>query len=86
MVFGFIIRFNTIGNIGKNAFQNCIGLTGELNLEGVTSMETGAFRGCKGITSVNIGSTLRHLPENFFYGASVDEIVIPNTITSAHEY
>ena len=54
--------------IGKSAFQNCTGLTGDLVIpESVTNIGKDAFNGCTGLTgTLTLSSNLKDIPENAF--------------------
>lgn len=69
--------------IGKEAFQWCSGLTGELKLpENLTSMGEGAFSYCTSLTSIIIPEKLKELPAKaFFNDDAVVRIMIPSSVT-----
>lgn len=69
--------------IGKEAFQWCSGLTGELKLpENLTSMGEGAFSYCTSLKSIIIPEKLKELPAKaFFNNDAVLRIMIPSSVT-----
>ncbi len=67
--------------IGSYAFQNCSGLTGELNLgecTNLTSIGNYAFSGCSGLTSVDLSgcTNLTSIERYAFDGCSALESVV----------
>ena len=62
---------DTVVKIGRNAFEDCVGLTGEVVIpNSVTRIDTDAFISCSGITSLIIGSSVSFIDEDAFYGCS----------------
>ncbi len=57
----------SVKTIGRNAFYNCSGLTGDLVIpNSVTTIESYAFYKCSGLTSVTIGTGLEVLEGSAF--------------------
>ena len=62
---------NTVTTIGEEAFQYCIGLTGDLNIpNSVTKIGSDSFYGCTGLTSVTIPNSVTSINSYAFYGCT----------------
>jgi hypothetical protein len=88
---------NSVTSIGKEAFYACRGLTSVTIGNSVTSIGQKAFIDCSGLTSVNISdiaawfnitfadkfSNPLNCAEHFFLnGVEIEDLVIPNGVTS----
>ncbi|NLL94522.1 MAG: leucine-rich repeat protein [Thermoplasmatales archaeon] len=81
---GSAITGITIGenvtSIGKNAFKDCVSLSGELSLpHGLTRIDDGAFRGCTGIAGdIAFPAALTHIGDDAFRGcAGITSVSLP---------
>lgn len=76
--------------IGEEAFGDNKTITSVVIPEGVTELQTGAFLGCRSLTSVSIPSTLAIIGDRSFMDTACTEIVLSDNITylgsSAFEY
>ena len=61
-------RIAGLREIGEDAFNYCISMEGNIDLSGVTSIGSNAFKDCSSITSVSYGPT--YVPYRAFYGCS----------------
>ena len=67
-------------SVGNNAFEGCAGLTGTLDLTGVTSVGNNAFANC-GFTSVNLAEGLLKIGDSAFAGCMLTgTLVLPSTL------
>lgn len=80
----------TLKTIGKNAFLNCSGFTGNLTIpNSVTSIGTSAFLKCSGFTgNLTIPNSVTSIGDYAFEKCSglKGNLTIPNSITSIGEY
>lgn len=77
---------NSVTNIGEQAFDTCIGLTGVTIPNGVTTIGDYAFAYCFNLASVNIpGSVTTIGNEAFLYCTSLTGITLPNSIATLGE-
>ncbi len=74
----------TVTKIGNSAFWNYTGLTGTVTLPStVTTIEYGAFRGCTGLTGVNLSNVVTIGDGAFSYCSGLTgTLTIPNSVTS----
>lgn len=76
--------------IGEEAFGDNKTITSVVIPEGVTELQTGAFLGCRSLTSISIPSTLAIIGDRSFMDTACTEIVLSDNITylgsSAFEY
>ena len=79
----------TLETIGSNAFRNCSGLTGALDLSNCTSLTSigiYAFNNCRGLTSITLPSNLTSIGDSAFYSCSkLTSITLPSNLTSIGE-
>lgn len=71
------LRFNWLDYIGSNAFKNCTGLSGTLDLGGVVYIGSGAFAGCTNITGIKLSSFHCALGDKSAFPSSVTTIMVP---------
>ena len=76
------IEGNPVTRIGKDAFRNCTKIS-SLDLRNVTHVEDYAFYGCKGITTLNMGSSLTSLGDCSFASISNVVVTIPESKITA---
>ena len=80
----------TLKTIGKNAFLNCSGFTGNLTIpNSVTSIGDYAFYKCYGFNgNLTIPNSITSIGEYVFSGCwgFIGDLTIPNSITSIGEY
>ena len=74
---------NSVTNIGKQAFQNCNGLT-DVNIpDGVTDIGWEAFYGCSSLTNMIVGNGVRNIGLGAFWGCSgLASVTIPSSVTN----
>ena len=72
----------SVTSIGKNAFDNCTGVTKVTIPNSVTSIGNYAFAGCNSLTSVNVPNSVTTIGEYAFGGCNFSSITIPNSVTS----
>ena len=90
---------NSVTSIGDYAFRGCTELTSVTIPNSVTSIGGGAFGGCKKLTSVHITDLENWCKITFngdafdsdghflyFNGKKIEDLVIPNSITSIGDY
>ena len=77
-------------SIGRDAFSDCSGFTGELTIpSSVTSIGDAAFHGCSGLSGdLTIPSSVTSIGGGAFYGCSglSGELTIPSSVTSIGDY
>ncbi len=78
---------NLVTSIGINAFSNCTGLaTVNFNAENCTSMGylgSPVFQGCTTLSTLNIGSGVKAIPNYAFSGWNgLTTVTIPNSVTT----
>lgn len=77
---------NTIGNIiGRMCAWTCpLPIVKGVCIvpEGITKLGSSCFACCKGLTRVELPSTLREIGESAFEETSIDKIIIPEGVTS----
>lgn len=72
--------------IDERAFYNCTSLK-EISIpNGVTEISIGAFQSCSALTTVNIPTSLIEISSNAFYNTKINNIVIPDSVTSIGGY
>lgn len=71
------LRFDYLDYIGYHAFENCYGLSGTLDLGGVTYIGSGAFAGCTNITGIKLSSFNCILADKSAFPSSVTTIAVP---------
>ncbi len=74
-----------ITSIGRRAFYNCSGLTGQLTIPtSITTIGSSAFSGCSKLTSVTIPSSVTTIDSDAFSGCSrlTGLLNIPSSVTS----
>ena len=83
----------TLETIGSNAFRNCSGLTGALDLSNctsLTSIRVMAFYGCSGLTGeldFSNCTSLTSIGDSAFYNCSrLTSITLPSSLTSIGDY
>ena len=92
---------NSVTSIGEKAFYYCSGLTSVTIGNSVTSIGERTFEGCSGLTSVHISdiaawcnikfdgynsNPLSYAHHLYLNGEEVNDLVIPNSVTSIGEY
>lgn len=78
---GDIIIPDGIERIDAGVFANKSSLTG-INLNGVTTLGSGVFKGCNNLRAVNLGNHLTSIPADTFWGCnSLNSVTIPNSVT-----
>jgi len=79
-----VIKFKTdVTRIGRNAFEDCSGLTSVTIPNSVTSIGDAAFSGCSSLTSVTIPNSVTNIgPEAFADCRSLTSVTIGNSVTS----
>ncbi len=77
-----------VRTIGKYAFENCIGLRGELKIPNkVTSIGEYAFHWCSGLTNVTIGSNVKTIDDKAFSGCrGLTSVTIGENLQTIGEY
>jgi uncharacterized repeat protein (TIGR02543 family) len=74
---------NSVTQIGKNAFWECLTITTISIPESVTSIGEWAFAGCTVLASVSIPEGVTSIDGNAFYGCtSLTAVTIPASVTS----
>ena len=74
-----------VTNIGNNAFKECNNLNSvEFGDDSqLTSIEEGAFYGCKSLADIKLPSTLTNIGDNaFYYCSSLTSVTIPSSVTT----
>ena len=83
----YMNRTRKVTSIGKEAFENCYGLTSVTIPNSVTSIKGYAFSGCYGLTSVTIPNSVTSIGIYAFSGCSgLTSVTIPNSVTSIGNY
>lgn len=78
-----INNFSTISSIGERAFANCTSLT-SIEITNNTTVESSAFQGCTGVTTVNYNATT--IKNNTFMGCtSLNSVTLGNKVTGIQE-
>lgn len=72
-------NFQNLRNIGEKAF-NSVYLPAEICLEKV-SLSINAFAFTKGVKKVVMNNRLRKVPEGCFNSSSIEEIILPNSVS-----
>ena len=73
---------NDVTKIGRNAFNDCRGLTGIIIPDGVTSIEEQAFKDCTNLTSITIPSSVTSIGNSAFSDCtSLTGITVPEGVT-----
>ena len=95
----YMVFPESVTSIGKSAFKNCINLKSVSLGKNMTTIWTGTFSGCKGLTSVTIesnalmttvgkgedyGNTTRSMKD--FFGNQVKEYVIGNSVSTIGDF
>lgn len=77
----------TVKSVNREAFSNNRYITSVTVPEGVTDIGKYCFRGCIGLSSVTLPSTLKNICEGAFYECnSLKEIEIPDGVTKIGSY
>lgn len=86
--FADTLKGGTITAIGPNAFSTSRMVAGvtALDLSGITSIGSGAFRGLTGLESVTLNENLTEIPAYAFYGSGIKSIDIPDGVTKIGDY
>ena len=82
---------NNVTGIGGSAFERCSGLTTvNFNAENCTTMGSfwyPVFGGCNNLKILNIGESVKTIPDYAFYGCTgLKEVIIPNSVTKIGVY
>jgi len=84
---GDIVIPNEVTTIGRNAFENCVGLTSIEIAESVIEIAAYAFYGCSKLTSIEILTGVTKIGDAAFQGcSSLINIKIPKSVTEIGEY
>ena len=77
---------NNITSIGNDAFRECTNLqTLNFNAANCTTMGSSSypsFSACTALTTLNIGSEVKNIPDYAFYGRPLTSVMIPNGVLS----
>ncbi|EAY18250.1 Leucine Rich Repeat family protein [Trichomonas vaginalis G3] len=81
------ISFPILTSIGKNAFQNCIGLTSaDIQLSSVVTLDDYAFMGCKLLPSFNLPRNIKYLGISVFQDCiKLSKVLFQSTLISIKE-
>ena len=78
-----IVGDGVITSIGKEAFLNCISLTGIPSYNSTINIDQSAFSGCTGLTRIQIPDSVNSIGNSAFYGCvNVKEMIIPSGVTA----
>ena len=68
-----------------NSYSGTVTVPGTVSINGVTYSVTGvgnsAFRGCSGLTAVNLPASVTSIGKYAFYGAGITDVAIPEAVT-----
>ncbi|MCH5245692.1 MAG: leucine-rich repeat domain-containing protein [Muribaculaceae bacterium] len=67
---GNLVLPETVRSIGRQAFQNCSGLTGVLDLSKLKTLSGNIFEGCSGFNQLILGDNITGIPVDAFSGCS----------------
>jgi hypothetical protein len=74
---------SSVTYIGRNAFNNCTGLTSVTIPNSVTSFGVSVFYGCSGLISISIPSTITSIEMWTFQKCTgLSSVILPNSVTS----
>ena len=83
----YMNRTRKVTSIGKNAFNECTGLTSVTIPNSVTSIGGGTFANCSGLTSVTIPNSVTNIGNSaFYYCSGLTSVTIGNSVTSIGDY
>ena len=82
-----VVISDSVTEIGKFAFKDCIGLTSITIPDSVTEIGGEAFWGCTSLTSITIPDGVAEIRERVFQGCtSLTSITIPDSVTEIGEF
>lgn len=80
---GNVVIPNGVTSIGRNAFENCAGLTSVAIPNGVTSIGELAFSGCTGLAQVTLPQGLTSIGSSAFsHCESLKNVTLPDSVTT----
>lgn len=77
---------SSLTSMGKWAFEDCKSLLSISIPSSLKTIPELAFYGCRSLTSVKIANGVTTIEESAFVGCRLDNITIPNSVTSLGEY
>lgn len=77
---------STLDTIGKSAFMDCVKLNRITLPENIKNLGRDTFAGCENLFEVNLNSGLETVGENAFLGCDLNEIEIPETVSTIKDH